>query len=34
MYKNGKMGPAESIPGMGGGGTQNNGGVEFNKDML
>jgi hypothetical protein len=35
MYENGKMRPAETIPGTGGGGTkENDGGGEFNYDKL
>jgi hypothetical protein len=35
MYVAGEMRPVESIPGMGGGGVkENDGGVEFNYDIL
>jgi hypothetical protein len=34
MYKNGKMRPAETIPGMEGGGRKNNGGFEFDYDIF
>jgi hypothetical protein len=35
MYVNGKMRPVETIPGMGGGGIkENDGGGEFNDDIL
>jgi hypothetical protein len=34
MYENGKMRPAETVPGMGGGGTKENGREgEFNYDI-
>jgi hypothetical protein len=32
--KNGKMRPVETIPGVGGGEKENNGGNEFNYDTL
>jgi hypothetical protein len=35
MYVNGKMRPVETVPGMGGGGIkENDGGGEFNDDIL
>jgi hypothetical protein len=35
MYENGKMRPVKTIPGMGGGGIkENDGGGEFNYDIL
>jgi hypothetical protein len=35
MYENGKMRPVETVPGMGGGGIkENDGGCEFNYDIL
>jgi hypothetical protein len=34
MYVNGKMRPVETIPGMGGGIKKNDGGCEFNYDIL
>jgi hypothetical protein len=34
MYENGKMRPDETIPGMGEGIKENDGGGEFNCDML
>jgi hypothetical protein len=35
MYENGKMRPVETITGLGGGGTkENDGGGEFNCDIL
>jgi hypothetical protein len=35
MHENGEMRPAETIPGMGGDGIkENNGGGEFNYDLL
>jgi hypothetical protein len=35
VHKNGKMRPAESIPGVGGGGIkEDDGGGEFNYDIL
>jgi hypothetical protein len=35
IYENGKMRPVETIPGMGGGGIkENDGGGEFNYDIL
>jgi hypothetical protein len=35
MYENGKMKPAEMIPGMGGRAIkENDGGIEFNYDIL
>jgi hypothetical protein len=34
MYENGIMRPVDTIPGMGGGITENDGGGEFNYDIL
>jgi hypothetical protein len=34
MYENGKMRPVETIPGMGEGIKENDGGGEFNYDIL
>jgi hypothetical protein len=34
MYENGKMIPVEILPGMGRGGIKNDGGGEFNYDIL
>jgi hypothetical protein len=34
MYANGKMRPAETIPGIGGGEIKNDRGGEFNYDIL
>jgi hypothetical protein len=34
MYENGKMRPVETIPGIGGGRIKNDGGGEFNYDVL
>jgi hypothetical protein len=34
MYENGRMRPVETIPGMGGGTKEKDGGNEFNCDIL